>query len=68
MVTLSEESQRKTSIIRYHLYVESEKRVQKNLQNRNRATDVENKHGYQGRKGGGGEINRGIVTDITTIY
>ena len=64
IVIPSEVSQRKTGIIRYHLHVESDKRVQKSLQNRNRVTDVENKHGYQGRKGGGGEINWGLVTDL----
>ena len=35
------------------------------LQNRNRVTDVENKHGYQGMRGGG--INWEIWIDIYTL-
>ena len=48
------------------MYVESKKRVQMNLStNRNRVTDVENKHGYQGVRGGG--INWEIGIDIYTL-
>ena len=43
IIILSEVGQRKTNIIRYHLYVESKKMIQMNLQNRNRLTDVVNK-------------------------
>ena len=52
IILLSEVSQRKTNIIRYHLYVESKKMINElNLQNRKRLTDKENKGE------GGGWIN-----------
>ena len=55
-----------TNVLWYHLYVKSEKMVQMNfLQNRDRVTDVENKHDYQGRKGRG--ITWEIVIDIWTL-
>ena len=48
IITLSDANQTKTNIIWYHLYVESKK--WHNIiysQNRNRLTDLGNKHGYQ---------------------
>ena len=47
-VILSEVSQLKTNII-YCLYMHLKNWVQINLQNRNRVTDVEGKHGCQGQ-------------------
>ena len=42
IIILSEVSERQTSIMCYHLHVESKKRIQMNfLQNRNRLTDFE---------------------------
>ena len=56
IVILSEVRQRKTNIIRYHLYVESKKKGTNETylqnKNRNRLIDIENKHGYQRGKRG----------------
>ena len=50
IIILTEVSQ--ANIIWYHLYVETKKVILINLQNRNRVTDIENKHSYQrGREG-----------------
>ena len=47
ILTLSEVSQTKTCTIWHHLYVDSKTRhKQTYLQNRNRVTDMKNKHGY----------------------
>ena len=43
IIVVSEVSWRKTNTICYHLHVESKKVMQKNLQNGNRLTDIENK-------------------------
>ena len=45
MIILSEVGQRQTTIICHHLYVNSNKMIQRTcLQNRTRLTDIENKH------------------------
>ena len=44
IIILNEISQTKINIMIYHLYLETKKKMmQKNLQNRNRLTDIENK-------------------------
>ena len=46
-------SDRETHIIWYQLHMESEKKYKwTHLQNRNRPTEIENKHGYHRGKGG----------------
>ena len=52
---LSKWSQKKTNIIRYHLYVDSKKY----LWNRNRLTDIENKLMVTKRKVGGDKLGFG---------
>ena len=51
IIMLNEISQRKINTI-YHLHVESKvSHKWTYLQNRNRVTDIDNRHGYQSRKG-----------------
>ena len=57
IIRLSEVSQTKTDTIPYHLYVESKKMIQMNLQNRNRLTDTENKLMTTKGEAGEGGIN-----------
>ena len=52
-IILSEISQRKTSTIWFHLYVESEKQNKTNEQNRNRPIDTGNKLMVAKEEGGG---------------
>ena len=52
ITTLSEVNQRNKNTILYHLCVESKK--YKSIYLQNRLTNIENKHGYQRRKVGGG--------------
>ena len=54
IIILTEESQRKTNIIWYHLYVESKKVIQMNLFVKQKQTpDLENKLMVTKRKGRG---------------
>ena len=71
VVILSEVSQIKASITRYHLYVESKKYYKWTyLQSRNRVRDAESKsYGYQvGQRGEGLNWEIGIWHIDTTIY
>ena len=55
IIIVSEERQRKTNIIRYHLYVESKKKmIQMNLFTKQKQTHIHGKqtYGYQRGKGG----------------